>query len=306
VSQIRNYVDMSLTELSSLDRQRTCIFMSVSPIEVHGPHLPVGTDVLIAEEVKRRLQRELGARHPDLILVDFPPLYCGADPVPFRGSIAISPKALSDILYSYGRDLATQGFRYLVVTDNHGGPRHQLAIHKAIRKLWEKHTFYLIDPFILIYKNMVRHDPDLLASTRLTFGTCGDDADNHAGTNETSLVLAAQSKEKDPKYQGVAPSRLPEPKGTLRVLARLARFLEKMGTRDLGPDLSHLANTLAWVGQKPLVPYLGDPNLATRERGDAMLNYHVKVSLELVEKALSGQSILEAQKPMLAPLSFLA
>ncbi|MBE3568473.1 MAG: creatininase family protein, partial [Thermogemmatispora sp.] len=46
---------MSWTELDHLDRERTVILMSAGPLEQHGPHLPVGTDVFAAEEVTRRL-----------------------------------------------------------------------------------------------------------------------------------------------------------------------------------------------------------------------------------------------------------
>lgn len=81
----KNYVEMNCTELKSLERDRTVFFMSVSPIEVHGFHLPVGTDVFVAQEVRERLIDEFLQRYPEFNIVELPPLFLGADPVPFAG-----------------------------------------------------------------------------------------------------------------------------------------------------------------------------------------------------------------------------
>lgn len=48
---VLEYVELCLPEILELDREKTVFLISVSPIEVHGPHLPVGTDVFIAEEL---------------------------------------------------------------------------------------------------------------------------------------------------------------------------------------------------------------------------------------------------------------
>lgn len=36
--------EMSTRALDALDRQRTVIILTVSPLEEHGPHLPLGVD----------------------------------------------------------------------------------------------------------------------------------------------------------------------------------------------------------------------------------------------------------------------
>lgn len=303
MARILNYVDLTLSDLSSLPRHGTVFFMAVSPIEVHGPHLPLGTDVMVAAEVKQRLQRQIAEKHPDLTLVDMPPLYCGSDALPVPGSVSVPAKHLAGVLLSYCKALAGQGFKYLVVTDNHGGPRHQMAIDYASRMAWAKYKFYMIDPFLVIYKYMVRHDPKFMELTGLGPSRCGDDPDNHAGTNETSLMMAVNSNFAGKDYSGIPPSLLPEPRGVSGLVKGLGLLFSKLGARDFGADMVHLANTLAWVSQKPMLPYMGAPGLASKEAGEAMLNAHVTISLELLEKALSGEVLNE--KPMLRSLSFM-
>ncbi len=55
----------------------------------------------------------------------------------------------------------------------------------------------------------------------------------------------------------------------------------------LSRDLEHLANTLAWVGDPDMLPYMGDPRKATAEAGEAMLAARVEVAMELFERALA-------------------
>ena len=143
---VLEYVELRLPEISQLDREKTVFLISVSPIEVHGPHLPVGTDVFVADELLNRYVLKLGENHPELTFVKLPPLYAGSDALPVPGSLSVPAVYLEGILIAYGDGLAKQGFRYLFVADNHGGPRHQMAIEASARRLWREHNFYLIDP----------------------------------------------------------------------------------------------------------------------------------------------------------------
>ena len=297
-----NYVEMTAPEIAALPKDKTIFFMPVSPIEVHGPHLPVGTDIIVAQEVQRRVQAELSSRRPDLTLVSLPPLYCGSDALPCPGSLSVQATGLSSVLYDYAKGLSSQGFRYLVLSDNHGGPRHHLGIDSAARKAWRKHRFYLIDPFIEIFGQMVAQDPALLRETGLAPGACGDDDDSHAGTNETSLFLAIAGEERNREEWTHIPPSLPQPlSGTAGFVSSIGRLLKRLG--GPGGDLEHLARMLQWTGKKDFLPYMGAPAEASPEAGEAMLRYHVKIAMSLIDKALSGQEALP--RPILSWLYFL-
>lgn len=304
---VLEYVELCLPEILELDREKTVFLISVSPIEVHGPHLPVGTDVFIAEELMGRYVSELGKNHPELTLVKLPSLYAGSDALPVPGSLSVPAPHLEGILTAYGQGLAKQGFRYLFVADNHGGPRHQMAIEASARKLWRKHRFYLIDPFGLVFRYMVQHDPDFMQRTGLGPGECGDDPDSHAGTNETSLMLACCSEKVGRDFREVEPSLPPPLRGGSAFVAGLGRLIGLLGGRKLGRDLKKpLANTLAWVSDPNMKPYMGDPGKASHEAGEAMLAARVEVAMELFEKALaSGGKEPVHIEPMLWGVRFL-
>ena len=299
MGELRLYVRMTLPEIDALERDKTIFLMAVSPIEVHGPHLPLGTDVFVAEELLRRYSAALQKEYPGYTLVELPPLYLGADALPIKGSLSVPAPLVRKVLLSYVQGLAAQGFRYLFLADNHGGPRHQLGIESASRKAWRKHRFYLVNPFNHEFRLMVQHDPAFLQETGLGPGTCGDDADAHAGTNETSLMLQAAPDQVRDNWRTVPPSLPPPPAGAVLFLGRLLSIF----SRTLGEDLKHLAYTLSWVGDPRMKPYMGAPALAGAEAGEAMLQARTGIAMAFFRQALAGEEIRIT--PLLWGLRFL-
>lgn len=282
------YVEMRLPQIQALDRNTTVFMMSVSPIEVHGPHLPLGTDVFVSEHLLARYVGELSRRRPELTFVKLPPLWAGSDALPVPGSLSVPAPHLQGTLTAYGNGLAKQGFRYMFIADNHGGPRHQMAIECAARNLWRRHKFYLIDPFGLDFRHMVQHDPEFMSRTGLGPGLCGDDADSHAGANETSLMLAGCPEHVHSSYAQTPASTLPPLKGLARLVMGIGRFIWAFGGVQAGRDLRHLANTLAWISDPNMLPYMGDPSIATSEAGEAMFAARLENAMALFERALDS------------------
>jgi creatinine amidohydrolase len=48
-----HYEELTASQLAELDRENTLALMALSPLEVHGPHLPLGTDVMVATELQK-------------------------------------------------------------------------------------------------------------------------------------------------------------------------------------------------------------------------------------------------------------
>ena len=228
--------------------------MAVSPIEATRPHLPLGTDVFVAEELQRRYAAALQKEFPDYTLVSLPSLYLGSDALPLKGSLSVPAPLLRKVLLSYVKGLASQGFRYLFLADNHGGPRHQMAIEAASRRAWRRYRFYLVDPFNHEFRLMVQHDPAFLKETGLEPGSCGDDADAHAGTNETSLMLQADPEQVRENWREVVPSLPPPPNKAVLLLGRILGIFSS----TLGKDISILPPP-GLVGDPQMKPYMGAP-----------------------------------------------
>jgi creatinine amidohydrolase len=92
------------------------IIIPVGAVEVHGPHLPVGTDTFETYEIGLRAAQQAG-------VVIAPPLWYGNSRsfMDFPGTISIRPEILMELTRDVCLSLIQHGFHKLVVLDGHGG-----------------------------------------------------------------------------------------------------------------------------------------------------------------------------------------
>jgi creatinine amidohydrolase len=286
--QIWHYEEMSANQLAELDREQTLALMALSPLEVHGPHLPLGTDVMVALDLQRRIVEQVTGRWPETDFLILPPAYIGSDPLPAPGSVNVDSRAIYRLLVATGRALADQGFHTLLLTDNHGTPRHQIAIEKAVRRLYRR-GFCLVAPFNRLYRRMIEDDPDLLAETGLAPGACGDTVDQHSGTNETSLMLVVAPGLVLPLWKTLPRTGVPADAVPWRMLAGVARVAGRLGAGRLARDLEHLGYTLGWIGMNSMPTYMGDPSRAGAKAGEQMLRAHVAQAVAMLAQVRAGK-----------------
>jgi creatinine amidohydrolase len=289
------YIEMTYNELDALDRAGTVFLSALSPIETHGSHLPLGTDIFIAEWLRDRIAEKIAEKHPGFRIVYLPTMAMGSDSIPVKGSVRVRHQAIHGFVADTGKTLAELGFKYWILTDNHGGPHHQIAIEMASRELAEK-GLRVIAPFHTEFRRMVAHDPDLVAKTGLGSGACGDSDDAHAGTNETSLMLASHPEKVREVWKKTGPAKKSPKKLPYHLLSGAAQVFRTAGAVDAATDFDFLAEALTWVDDPNMAPYQGDPSAATPEAGKAMLEYRVNLAVELFENALAGKKT--EQKPL--------
>ncbi len=297
------YADLNSQEVRGLDPAHTIALMALSPLEVHGPHLPIGTDAIVARELLARLLPRLEELYPDYDRLVLPTVYAGSDTLPALASVNVDSRALYHLLVATGRSLAQQGFRYLVLTDNHGGPRHQIAIEKAVRRVYRKHRFFIVAPFLNFYRRMVERDPALLRDTGTAAGSCGDLTDAHSGRNETSLMLATAPDSVAPEWESLGRVTIGPQSPVYRLIMTARPLLRWLGAHHLAADLPALAMALGWVTARDKPTYVGEPRLATAEAGERMLDALAEEALAQVARAMSGRPPFS--RPVLWSLRFI-
>src|SRR3990170_4149742 len=122
---------MSSPALDALDRARTVIVLTVSPLETHGPHLPVGVDAIAARHFAQSVGERLVARRPGWSVVLAPTLHLGSFTFDAVGTVRVRQRVVRDALVDYGASLARAGFRYILVSNGHGGPGHLVSLEEA-------------------------------------------------------------------------------------------------------------------------------------------------------------------------------
>jgi len=209
--------ELSSAALDALDRARTVVILTVSPLEQHGPHLPVGVDAFTAEHMARTLAERLTAARPGWSVVLAPTLWLGAFTFHAVGTVTVRQRVVRDLLVDYGGSLARAGFRYLLVANGHAGPGHLVALEEAAGIVSRRYgvtmasfTGHLAWEFMrgrYLDKVEAALGRPLTAEERQAFAE-----DSHGGWWETSLMLLLRPDLVDREYRTLPPARysLPE------------------------------------------------------------------------------------------------
>ena len=116
----RDWADLRAPEVAALDPDRTVAVLPTAAIEQHGPHLPVGTDTLIAQGM---LAEARAACPDDLDLVVLPVQAVGKsnEHLWAAGTLTLTAETALRAWCEIGAGLAAAGLRKVVIVNSHGG-----------------------------------------------------------------------------------------------------------------------------------------------------------------------------------------
>jgi len=130
-------------------------------------------------------------------------VYAAADVVPQPGSLAFRPSTVSRFLEDLGGTLAAQGFRDVLISNFHGGPRHFVAIERACQRVSKRRGIRMVSLFSLMLSRLTGGSENLEQLIGALPGVKPEDLrdDTHAGFLETSQLLALHGGWVDPIYK---------------------------------------------------------------------------------------------------------
>jgi creatinine amidohydrolase len=152
--------------------------LPVGAIEAHGPHLPLETDVIIAQAMARTGAARLAAR--GLRVLVLPPLtYTSAGFARgFAGTLSLRPETVVATVVDIADSLRQHGYTVLAIANAHLDPDHLASIEAAVNQIRRGLRLRVAFP------NLVIKPWALRLSDEFKSGAC------HAGQFETSIVLA--------------------------------------------------------------------------------------------------------------------
>ncbi len=265
-------------QFDRIDRRSAVVMLTCSPLEVHGPHLPFGADVLEGEGLAERTLRFLPEPHRSRVFLKLPFVYAACDGVPQPGTVGFRPSTTIAVLEDLGGSLAAQGFRDVLVSNFHGSPRHFLAIETACDRVSRARGIRMVSVFSMMLSRLNGGGSELgdvlghLPGVR----KADLDGDTHGGLVETSQLLALHPEWVDPDYKSLprrtveiwlgerGEARPPSPRGKLAAIpAMFAAF--RAGIRFFGRET-----------------YSGAPAGASAELGEAILDTLARHTAEAV------------------------
>ena len=152
--------------------------LPVGAMEAHGPHLPLDTDVIIAQAMARAGAARLTARGLRPLLL--PPLAytTAAFAQGFAGTMSLRPQTVTATVLEIAANLRQQGFGMLAIANAHLDPAHLGSLEAAAIAI--RHDLKLP----VAFPNLVAKPWALRLSDEFKSGAC------HAGQFETSIIMA--------------------------------------------------------------------------------------------------------------------
>lgn len=229
-------------EVEEKIRKLGAAILPIGAVEAHGPHLPLGTDNLLAS----RLADKLAERTDSFVLPTLPygQVWSLRN---FPGSINVSNEALIRLLADIGESIYHQGFRIFIMVNGHLG--NAVALKEAARILYER------VPELKVFYFFYPGTKEITAEVREASAAHGSYM--HADEIETSYMLYLAGEYVDMSKAIDGAPQIP---------------IESDFTPTPWEEMTASA-------------VLGDATLATREKGERIIERSLEVMADMVLRA---------------------
>ena len=228
------------------------VILPIGSTEAHGPHLPLATDVIISEEMSLRAAEKLNGQGIETLVLPSISYSVTDFSSDFPGTISIKKETAAALIHDVCVSLYEQGARLVVIANSHLEPEHVASINEAIDKVKQETGRIVAFPD----KRKRRWAEKLTEEFRR--GDC------HAGSYETSLVIAAR----------------PE-----LVNEEIRQSLERVPI-SVAQKIKEGAQSFTEAGGTEA--YFGDPRAASQEEGEAMYHALSDMIVAAVTEALAS------------------
>ncbi len=254
--------------VTAVSESRGVCLIPLGILEKHGPHLPLGTDMINIREITIRAARQ------EYVVV-FPPYYFGQinEAKHQPGTLAYSPKIIWDLLQETCDELARNGFTKIILVNGHGGNNDFLNYFVFSQNTSPKsYGLYLYKPGL---DDESAAKAEEMLKSRLE--------DMHAGERETSEMLVIRPD-----------------------LVKLTTANDQSGEDQARlSGLPGIFTSLWWYARFPN-HYAGDAGPASTELGNFLVDEKVKqltrvimeVKRDTTLKKLQDQFYMESQNPL--------
>ena len=216
---MKDFSLLTWKEVKEIDKRKSIVFVVIAPIEEHGTHLPLATDIIEGEYWSKGAMKELEQRLgvECYYLPSFP--IASASVNEFYGSIHFTMSTTYEVTHAVLESVCYMGFQNIVVIASHADPQHQIAIEKAVRRINKRNGLCAIAPMGQIFMGVSIEKNLKLERFEKEHGN-----DYHAGWIETSSLL-----DMDIEYVRNGYENLPDSQITDKDMIFKKKQLEAMG-----------------------------------------------------------------------------
>jgi creatinine amidohydrolase len=174
---VQDWASLSWPAFRDVTGRRVVAVLPLGAIEAHGPHLPLGTDVIIAEAMARAGAERLSRHGLEAVLLPAMPFAPAPFAAGFAGSIDTPATATAAIIHGVAASASQHGIALTVIANAHHDPAHVAAIRAAVAAVAGQHP--------VVFPDLTRRRWASRLTPEFQSGAC------HAGRYEGSVMLAA-------------------------------------------------------------------------------------------------------------------
>jgi creatinine amidohydrolase len=242
---------------AALERSEGVAILPIGVLEKHGPHDPIGSDLIHVREWSARATKEEYA-------VVFPDYFYGQiyEARHQPGTFALPSHLIWELLDATCEEIARNGFKKILIVNGHGGNPNFLRFF--VQSQLERRRDYIV----------YLHDPAPDSSFNAQVATLrkSDPAgDSHAGERETSTLLYLRPD-----------------------LVQMDRATQQSGENERRLELPDLYTGIWWYAAYPN-HYAGEGAVATRELGELMTEHQIASIVRAIRTVKSDDRGLELQ-----------
>jgi creatinine amidohydrolase len=281
--------DLPQHQIKALLATGAPVWMTVNPVEYHGPHLSLHNDLHLSRGVIRDLYAALQKRGHRFELLIADDIEAGVGPAKGPGSRHTPFETVRALVANACERLADLGAQKVILVTFHGDPLHNVALDAGVQVL-KKRGVLALSPFNNLLAEMLAlesqkfapayaHIPEPMRSVMLN----DMKFDFHAGFFETSLTLHYAPHTVSEVHKTLPPSPAMKRAPLLRVASAVARRLR---ANTLSAELEFAAVGIAWPNAEGYNGYTGAPAFATAQAGAFFAEQIITRFAEVTESVL--------------------
>jgi creatinine amidohydrolase len=247
----RDWTDIHWPDIARAGPARWIAVLPLAATEQHGPHLPLGTDVMIANAYLARVRQLLPAEIPATFL-PVQPIGVSTEHLAYPGTLSLPAETALKAWTALGESVARAGLKKLVMVSSHGGNSATMSL--VAQELRARHGLLAVTTAW----SRFGAPEELFSAEELRHGV-------HGGAVETSIMLARYK-------QHVRSDAIAEFRPASVGMEQSYRWLS-----------AHRPAPFAWQTQD-LHPSgaVGDARTASAEKGELLLDHGARAFCELL------------------------
>ncbi|EJP6472089.1 creatininase family protein [Clostridium botulinum] len=274
---IFNMEKVTWKDIHNFDKNKSTVFVALSPIEEHGPHLPLGTDYIAAKDLLKAVIDNLEKQNNEYNYIIHPPFPIGYNEcvMNYPGTISFKSRTIENIVVDLGESISRAGFKKMVIVNHHLDLGHIKVMENAKDILNKECSLKVLEvASSIIYSQSAKE------KVKIVKNDLDMEREIHADVRETSFMLFKHLELVKECYGNLEP-----------VYMDMKEFI-KSGERY-------------WREYGIEEGYIGSPAKGSKEKGEVQFEDMIKNTVELIFEFIQYGYVPELSKEIKTAMNYM-